>query len=70
MSQMVGKPMAPAALDIFTAEHDAELTFQSGKRSLNEAIKILQSLMDKTNCAESEIGLVFTRDGPVCLVLR
>ena len=46
--------MPPKALDIFTAEHTAEKTFQAGKPE--KAMSLLQQLLDKQKIAGAERG--------------
>jgi replicative superfamily II helicase len=54
MSELTSVPMPPKALDIFTAEYNAETAFQSGKPE--KAMKLLQDLLDEKKIAGAERG--------------
>jgi len=54
MSKIANAPAVPAALEIFTAEHSAELLFRSGKPQ--KAIDVLQALLDREKMVGVESG--------------
>ena len=54
MSKLASIPMPPKALDIFTAERTAEMTFQSGKPE--KGMNLLQQLLDEQKMTGTERG--------------